>query len=373
MRPTLSYIRALVSVGPAFDDHWPALRVGLGVTVPVLVLLISGHPELSIYAVFGAFTGMYGRGETHQLRLVHQAQAAAVLLTGVTIGVALSITHIEVWGLVAIEAFLVGLGSLVADKIRLRPAGPFFGIFALGACASIPTVIPLWTAALICATSALFSLLVGFAGWFRGRAWDSTSRRTHETLSGPWLSTAGVHATRYVVAVAAAGAFGLALGIGHAYWAMAAAAVPLAGADLPSRVQRGVHRILGTIAGLGLTAGILLLHPSTTALVILVMVLQFPTELFMVRHYGLALIFFTPVILLMTQLANPIDPMSLLTDRWWETLLGAVVGIAVVLLIRDRRPHAVSPGSETSTSLSGFDSLQPEALWQPQRNPGNAR
>ncbi|TFD89037.1 FUSC family protein [Cryobacterium serini] len=339
MRPTLSYIRALISVGPAVNDHWPALRVGLGVTVPVLVLLISGHPELSIYAVFGAFTGMYGRGETHQLRLVHQAQAAAVLLTGVTIGVALSITHIEVWALVAIEASLAGLGSLVADKIQLRPAGPFFGIFALGACASIPTVVGLWTAALICAASAVFSLIVGFAGWFRGRAWDSTARRSREPLSRPWLSKAGVHATRYAVAVAAAGVLGLAFGIGHAYWAMAAAAVPLAGADLPSRVQRGVHRIFGTFAGLGLTAGILLLHPSTTVLVILVMVLQFPTELFMARHYGLALTFFTPVILLMTQLASPIDPISLLTDRGWETLLGAVVGIAVVLLIRDRRPR----------------------------------
>ncbi|TFB69888.1 FUSC family protein [Cryobacterium sp. Hz9] len=350
MRPVLLYVRALVSVPPAVNDHWPALRVGLGVTVPVLVLLIFGHPELTIYAVFGAFTGMYGRGEAHQLRLVHQAQAGAVLLTGVTVGVALSITHIQAWGLVSIEAFLAGLGSLVADKIKLRPAEPFFGIFALGACASIPTVIPLWTAALICAASALFSLLVGFAGWFRNRTWDSTARRTAEPRSGPWLPKAGVHATRYVVAVAAAGALGLLLGIGHAYWAMAAAAVPLAGADLPSRVERGIHRVLGTYAGLGVTAGVLLLHPGTTVLVILVMVLQFPTELFMVRHYGLALVFFTPVILLMTQLASPVDPMSLLADRGLETLIGAMVGITVVLLIRDRLPGAASHRWKTPPS-----------------------
>jgi hypothetical protein len=41
----------------------------------------------------------------------------------------------------------------------------------------------------------------------------------------------------------------------------------------------------------------------------------------------------------MTQLASPIDPITLLTDRGWETLLGAVVGITVVLLLRDRRPR----------------------------------
>ena len=95
-------------------------------------------------------------------------------------------------------------------------------------------------------------------------------------------------------AVAAAGALGLLLGIGHAYWAMTAAAVSLAGSDLFSRVQRGIHRVLGTCAGLGVTAGLLLLHPGTTVLVFLVIVLQFTTELFMVRHDGLALTFSRP-------------------------------------------------------------------------------
>ena len=38
-------------------------------------------------------------------------------------------------------------------------------------------------------------------------------------------------------------------------------------------------------------------------------VLQFTTELFMTRHYGLAMVSFTPVILLMTSLPRrPIPP-----------------------------------------------------------------
>ena len=90
---------------------------------------------------------------------------------------------------------------------------------------------------------------------------------------------------------------------------------------------------------------------GTTVLVILVMVLQFPTELFMVRHYGLALTFFTPVILLMTQLASPIGPMSLLADRGLETLIGAAVGITVVLLMRDRVSGAASHRWKTPRSV----------------------
>jgi uncharacterized membrane protein YccC len=76
-------------------------------------------------------------------------------------------------------------------------------------------------------------------------------------------------------------------------------------------------------------------------LALLVIVLQFTTELFMTRHYGLAMVSFTPVILLMTQLAAPADPYVLITERAVETVVGAGIGIAVIVLIRRRR----SPGS----------------------------
>ena len=61
---------------------------------------------------------------------------------------------------------------------------------------------------------------------------------------------------------------------------------------------------------------------EAAVLALLVIVLQFTTELFMTRHYGLAMVSFTPVILLMTQLAAPSDPHVLVTERAVETLLG---------------------------------------------------
>ena len=65
--------------------------------------------------------------------------------------------------------------------------------------------------------------------------------------------------------------------------------------------------------------------------------LQFSTELFMARHYGLAMVSFTPVILLIGQLAAPADPGVLIAERAVETGVGAAVGILVVVLIRRRR------------------------------------
>jgi hypothetical protein len=77
-------------------------------------------------------------------------------------------------------------------------------------------------------------------------------------------------------------------------------------------------------------------------LAILVIVFQFTTELFMARHYGLAMVSFTPVILLMTQLAAPIDPGVLILERGVETFVGALAGILVVVAVR-ARPAGSAP------------------------------
>jgi len=137
---------------------------------------------------------------------------------------------------------------------------------------------------------------------------------------------------------------GVLSGSGHPHWAMAAAAVPLAGADLPSRVHRGIHRIVGTFLGLAVVAVVLFptplsplqYFPGQTAIVLAIVVVlcQFPTELFMARHYGWAMVFFTPVVLLIAQLASPMDPGVLVMERAVETFVGAVIGIAVAVLVR---------------------------------------
>ena len=348
----IAHARELHRLGPADNDRLSAVRVALSVAVPGLFLILIGRPDLMMYAVFGALTGMYGRNETHQLRLKHQAQAALFLVGGLTIGVFLSVNHIQSWWLVLVATFFAGAGSLYADAVRLRPIGPFFGILALGACASVPTNVPFTTAVLIGAASAVFSLVVGFSGWFRARTWVAGAGRDVPVFRGPQrqdalIRAALVHAARYSIAVGTAGAIGVLSGSGHPHWAMAAAAVPLAGADLPSRVHRGIHRIVGTFLGLGIVAVVLFPSPlsplqyfpgqTAVVLAVLVVLCQFPTELFMARHYGWAMVFFTPVILLIAQLAAPMDPGVLVMERAIETFVGAVVGIAVAVLVRAPR------------------------------------
>jgi uncharacterized membrane protein YccC len=83
----------------------------------------------------------------------------------------------------------------------------------------------------------------------------------------------------------------------------------------------------------------------------------------MTRHYGLAMAWFTPVILLMTQLASPAEPRILILDRAVETLVGALMGILVVVAVR-------RPGSRRRTGFPGLPAVRP-ALFRFPRRPGH--
>ncbi|MEZ2372200.1 FUSC family protein [Arthrobacter sp. RCC_34] len=340
MGALLSTGRGFFATGPAGNHGVAAVRVALSVAIPMVTLLMIGHPEWSIYAVFGAFTSMYGRGEPHLWRVVHQLEASALLVSAVLIGTVLAHLHAPTPVLVLVETCFAALGSVVADAAKLNPVGPFWALFALGASASVTHPMPLWVPFVVGGASSAVSLALSLVVW--RLAPDAAVGERRLRVSSPWRD--GVilrQALRYFVAVGVAGVAGIASGWGHPYWAMASAAIPLAAGALSARLKRGVHRIVGTLVGIGLTALILWPQPSTMMLVLLIPLLQFPSELFMRRNYGLAQAFLTPVVLLVTLLSNPGDPVPVLTDRAVETLLGAVVGMAVAVLLRERQQPAI--------------------------------
>ncbi|OHT80576.1 hypothetical protein BKG69_06650 [Mycobacteroides chelonae] len=323
---------------PDRHDHRHALRVGAGLALPGAVLLAFGRPELLVYIVFGSFTGIYGRAESGWRRARHQIQAGTLLCVGVALGVMLSSLHARTWMLVAVEVTFAMAGSAVTDALRLRPTGPFFFLFATGATATVPAglIAPLGAIGL-CLSTALLSILIGLIG----SSGETPTPRVKRRRLPPDV---GMHALRYALAVAAAGGTGLLLGFDHANWAMAAAAVPLSAIDverpsdraLQGVLARAAHRTAGTVAGLILTGVLMTLSLPAVGVGALVIALLFPTELFMARHYALAVGFFTPLVMLMTELADPADPFTLILYRGLDTVIGVAAGVTAAALVGRR-------------------------------------
>src|SRR5690606_867713 len=103
---------------------------------------------------------------------------------------------------------------------------------------------------------------------------------------------------RYAMSVLLAGVVATLLGIGHPYWAMVSAVVPIASGSFAAGLARGTHRMLGTTLGVLLAAAALLLRPSDLVIVLLVALCTFGVEMLVGRNYGVAMVFVTPLALL---------------------------------------------------------------------------
>ncbi|MDO4918134.1 MAG: FUSC family protein [Kocuria sp.] len=332
----MSQVSQFFHVPPSQRDHVPAARIALSVAIPLLALLATDRTDLAIYAAFGAFTSIYARNEPIGARFKHQAQAGAIITACVVLGTLLSTLHTPQPLVLLVTAVVAGLGALLAAHLTLKPAGSLFFIFAVGAIGTLPQAAPVWEAGLIAAASAALSTVLGLAfRWVgEGVRGPVTPVPVHHGLTTAQL---WAHAGRFFLATAVAGGLGLLSGLSHSYWAMVAAAAPIAAPDLSARLQRGVHRVVGTLGGVGVTAFLLSLQLQPWHIVVFVIILQFLGELFVGRNYSVALLFITPLALLMTQLAAPSgEYTSLLQARALETVIGAACGLAVVYVFRSR-------------------------------------
>ena len=133
------------------------------------------------------------------------------------------------------------------------------------------------------------------------------------------------------VAIAGAGFAGFLIMDSHWYWAAVGAVAAVSGPQLNARVIRGIQRLVGTLLGILVAAGVLAIDLPPLAVIALVVLLQAAAELFVGRNYGIAMVFITPLALLMVHLAAPTPVDVLLQDRAIETVIGVAVGTVVAV------------------------------------------
>jgi len=313
----------------------PAVRVGLGLGIPGSVLLATGRTDLLAYAVFGSIVGMYGRAPHRWQRLKNQLLGAAMMLCAGICGIAMAPLGLHGWVLLAGGMFWSAFSSVIADRYGIKPGGAFFPLFAFGALGTLPVgELPAVDGLIAFVATALFSVLLGQADRF-----EAMGERRRGATAIPWPAILR-RARTYLLVIFLAGAVGILLHVEHLQWILAGAAVPLAAGNARGRLRRGAHRLAGTLAGIGALLGISYLAPSEPVIGCLIILLMFPTEAYMARNYGLALSFFTPLIILMLQLANPKIGSQLVWDCAMGNLLGVVVGIAAAAVV-ERRPSSM--------------------------------
>lgn len=336
---------SLFAFAPSRGPRWQlALQAALGISVPIAVMTLVGQPALGYLAASGAFTILhYGA-----LPVVERARVlpvvAATLIVSAALGALCSGT---VW-LASAGLVVVAIASAaLAFGFRLGPPGPLFFVLTFGLAAHVigsgAISGELYVAAF--AAGCVFSYLLTLTPLVLPRVRRKTARPLLDLFPGPTLTADGRMLLLRVALVAVIGVLlGVVIDPTRTYWVVGSGiAVIGVAAARRAAFERGLHRMLGTIVGAGVYALLVLLHPAGLLLALLLGALQFTIEIIVVRHYALALVFITPMVLLLAGAATgTIGSLDIAFERVVDTLVGAALGAASGVL----HPRALPTGSD---------------------------
>ena len=157
----------------------------------------------------------------------------------------------------------------------------------------------------------------------------------------PWWLTHRNPRRRAAVRSAAAIGLGLGIGFGVGFeqpgWIAVSAVAVLQGATASVVWRRAAQRVVGTTVGFALAGALLALDPSLWTVAVVIIVLQMVVESVIVTSYGLAMVFVTPLTLLLVTLSLGTERSSeLVPVRLVDTLVGSALAIAILFVTRSR-------------------------------------
>ncbi|WP_338482969.1 FUSC family protein [Streptomyces sp. SCSIO 75703] len=193
--------------------------------------------------------------------------------------------------------------------------------------------------------------LLGIAAERRARRRAGAARRLLSP-SAPLLPLA----VRCAVGCALAGYAGLALGVGHPYWAIVSAA-SIHQANVTLTWHRVLQRTAGNLGGVAVFAAVVpLARTGVVALAALCVAFSFCNEMLISRNYWLGTVSVTPMALLITEFGAVRPVAELITDRVLDTVAGVAVGMLAAVLVTSRRT-----GGRLERALTAVDLAAGEA------------
>lgn len=335
--------RAMQSLVQLHDAPWRwkvGLEAALAVGLPVGLFTLAGHPNLGLQAALGSFTALYGAGLSRPDRARLLPLVAAGLLLAAALGVACAANE---WLTSACLILVSGLACIVVLGFRLGPPGPL--MFVLVAAVSGHIAAPaglggaaqpgLQLLALMAFGAALAYLVIIVPLVLPGKSRSpAVGLRVLFPRFNLDAETQAV-VLRVVAAVVIASLTSRPLGAHRAYWVIIAAMAVLQSSQSRRLTSiRAVHRVAGTLLGIGVFEVLRLARPAGIWLVGLLMLLQGITEVVVARNYALALLFITPMALMNSTAGHTSETLVQVTvqGRILDSLLGAGIAMGVFWL-----------------------------------------
>ncbi|CAA7386476.1 FUSC family protein [Chryseobacterium fistulae] len=305
--------------------HFPFLA-SLCIGTCLFIGYFLGKPNYGSLSSLGALTILYFTSAPITQRMIHLVVCAFGIVFSFTISLFFSF-NIYVAGIsLGVISFLA---HFVSSYFKVPPPGNFFFIMVASMASTysfdmemIPVRVGLVAmgAILSCSLAFLYSVFI----------------EKNEVIIIPKRVFNKKRYTKFVESTIIGFFMMLTLIVGHilnfqnTYWISIAAVAIIQGRNFEHVKQRNMHRILGTFIGIGFVWLILLFNPDPIIMIVIITVLQFIIELLIVRNYGFAVIFITPLTILLTEIGSLAhhNVENLIHARLIDTIIGSLIGLA---------------------------------------------
>ena len=312
-----------------------ALATGL----PLVVGAYFGHMEYGLISSLGGLVFLYQPNTPLSHRMTWLMACAFGMSASYTLG---AIVHFLPLAKAVMLGFITVLVSMVARFYRVGPPGSLFFVMVAAIAAYSPgTVeeIPLRVGLLTMGT--LLASLIAFCyslHILRLEAPEAIAPLPPADFDFIVLDSIVIGAC-----VCLSLAIAQALQLDRPYWVPISCVAVIQGVSLRAVWNRQLHRVLGTAIGMLLAWGIISLPLSPWSIAPIVIALTFIIESTVVRHYGLAVIFITPLTIVLAEAPTlgQLPAVELLQSRFIDTVLGCLIGLAGGLCLHNVRFRAI--------------------------------
>lgn len=331
--------RQLLTINPSDRPWQKPFAAALASGLPLLIGALLGRMDYGLVAALGGLVFLYTPRTPLYHRMLTVMASAFAMIACYTLGL---MSHFVPLLMMPALVFVAILVTMASRFYGLGPPGSLFFVMAASIGAYTPLEwqqVPLMVGLL--AMGALLACLIAFfysAYILRSREPDPVP-----PLPVPTFDFVVFDAVLIGLFVGLALAAAQALQLEKAYWVPVSCLAVIQGASLQAVWNKQLHRLLGTAIGLLLAWGLFLLPLEPWSITLAMMLLAFVVETAVVRHYGFAVIFITPMTILLAEAATlGQEPVAALIEaRFFDTVLGCLVGLAGGMCIHNARFRAV--------------------------------
>lgn len=310
--------------------HFPFLAA-LCIGSPLLLGWFLEKPNFGSLSSLGALTILYFTQAPISQRMIHLAVCAFGMIFSFSVSLCFGFNVYCSALALGIVAFL---SHFITSYYKIPPPGNFFFIMVAAMASNfqfdmemIPTRIGLFAMGTIlsCSFAFIYSVFV------EKSAVINIPRRTFRKKRYTKFVESGIIAVFMTLTLV----IGHILKFQNTYWISISTIAIIQGRNFEHVRQRNLHRIIGTFVGLGLAWFILYFNPEKIVMIFIIMFLQFIVELMIVRNYGFAVIFLTPLTILLVETGSLIhhNVTELMEARLIDTIIGSLMGLSAGFLL----------------------------------------